>query len=512
MPVVEPQVDREKLAEVLAEGSESEVVEFKRSCNLDERHDIVMLAAEVGAMQMPVDGGYIGLGFQDDGSVADGLSEAEARLLDPATIRDKLLPYLPEPLELLAAVHEIDGKRAGLIYVAPSSDGFSIFEKDGSYYDAKGQEQRRFRAGEVFARHGTASERWNQRDIARIRQRLVEQERERWAVELRRDLPNLGLAAEAQQLSEAPAAALVWQMDGETFVATVIEQLRRGDDVPLSLLLTSLPVEAATLLRRPGGEEQLAVLLDRLTCLAATFLVIRRADLFERIIETLFEIYLLGFNEHGIARGDLTLNAPALWLMIVVRVTALGGLAVRQRRWSVLPELVLRRGEGYEWIPARYWLDHGRVMAARGGLLEREKNGQTVNLPLLALVRREVDRLACLRPDRHGEDEEILNSLCQFDFVASLIAIDRHANVRAASYPNFARFYTRRTEPIVVQLIEGGDLRETIFPPSDQDLADVIRALDQQAGQESWRYAGWDGFEDRRVLAFLEEHPPTQPS
>ena len=246
MPVVEPQVDREKLAEVLAEGSESEVVEFKRSCNLDERHDIVMLAAGVGAMQMPVDGGYIGLGFHDDGSVADGLSEAEARLLDPATIRDKLLPYLPEPLELLAAVHEIDGKRAGLIYVAPSSDGFSIFEKDGSYYDAKGQEQRRFRAGEVFARHGTASERWNQRDIARIRQRLVEQERERWAVELRRDLPNLGLAAEAQQLSEAPAAALVWQMDGETFVATVIEQLRRGDDVPLSLLLTSLPVEAAT--------------------------------------------------------------------------------------------------------------------------------------------------------------------------------------------------------------------------------------------------------------------------
>lgn len=114
-------------------------------------------------------------------------------------------------------------------------------------------------------------------------------------------------------------------------MATVIEQLRRGDEIPLSLLLTNLPGEAATLLRRPAGEEQLAVLLDRLTCLAASFVVIRRTDLFQRVIETLFEIYLLGFDEHGVARRDLLLSAPAFWLMVVVRVTALGGLAVRQR-------------------------------------------------------------------------------------------------------------------------------------------------------------------------------------
>lgn len=163
-------------------------------------------------------------------------------------------------------------------------------------------------------------------------------------------------------------------------------------------------------------------------------------------------------------------------------------------------------------VPARYWLDHGRVMAVRAGLLEREENSQKVNLPLLALVRREVERLACLRQDRPAEDEEVLNSLCQFDFLTALIEIDRHADVSAASYPNFARFYTRRTEPIIVQLTEGGELRETVFPRGDQDLADVLRALDQLAGQVSRGYAGWDGFEDRRSLAFLEERPPTDPS
>lgn len=324
--------------------------------------------------------GYIVLGLADDGRLV-GLGDAEVRRLDPAAIGDKLARYLTQT-DVLAAVHEIeehagDLKPVALLYVHPSRDALAIFEADGTYPGPDGRERARFRKGEVFARHGTKTERWNQSDIVQVRERIRAQERERWAMELRADLPNLGLAAEAQRLAHAPAAALVWQMDGAAFVQTVIEQLRRDDDIPLTLLLTSVPGDASELLTRPDGQEPLSVLLDRLACLGATMLVIDRPALFDRVVQVLWTIYVLGLDEHGVTRRGLTVAAPVLFLTVLVRVVALGALAVRLRRWTEVRQLVLRRGEGYEWIPGRTWLTHASVMAARSDVLvERQAAGR----------------------------------------------------------------------------------------------------------------------------------------
>lgn len=412
-------MDREKFAEVLAEGSESEAVEWKARGDLNDREVLVDLAAEVAAMQLRPDGGYVVLGLADDGKLV-GLGDAEVRRLDPAAIGDKLRRYLTQT-DVLAAVHEVeddagDLKRVALLYVHPSRDALAIFEADGTYTGPNGRERARFRKGEVFARHGTKSERWSQSDIGQVRERIRSQERERWAMELRADLPNLGLAAEAQRLADAPAAALVWQMDGAAFVQTVIEQLRRDDDIPLTLLLTSVPGDASELLTRPDGQESLRVLLDCLVCLGATVLVIDRPGLFDRVVDTLWAIYVLGLDEHGVTRRGLAVPAPALFLSVLVRVMALGALAVRLRRWTQVRQLILRRGEGYDWIPGRTWLTHASVMAARSDLLvERQASGEAETLSVIALARRETERLDCLRPDRCANDEVVLDSLCQFD-------------------------------------------------------------------------------------------------
>lgn len=512
MPVVEARVDREKLAEVLAEASESEAVEWKARGDLNDRQVLVDLAAEVAAMQLRPDGGYVVLGLADDGTVL-GLGDAEVRLLDPAIIGDKLRRYLTQT-EVLVAIHEVeddsgDRKRVALLYVHPSRDALAVFEADGTYPGPDGGQRVRFRKGDVFARHGTKSERWNQADIAQVRRRIRSQEREQWAAEIRADLPNLGLAAEAQRLADAPAAALIWQMDGATFEQTVIEQLRRGDEIPLTLLLTSMPRDASELLTRPDGQEPLSVLLDRLACLGATALVIDRPALLDRAAQTLWAIYLLGLDEHGVSRGGLAVPAPVLFLAVLVRVMALGALAVRMRRWPEVRQLVLRRGQGYEWIPGRIWLTHASVMAARSDLLvKRTASGATETLSVIALARREIERLACLRPDHGAGDEAILDSLCQFDLAANLILIDDEGGPGRGGALHFARFYTTRSEPLVLALIEGGSARQALFPRPDDELANVLRVLGEQAGQQAWRYAGWDGFEDQRILRFLQAHPP----
>jgi hypothetical protein len=93
-----------------------------------------------------------------------------------------------------------------------------------------------------------------------------------------------------------------------------------------------------------------------------------------------------------------------------------------------------------------------------------------------------------------------------------LAALAAMADARSAEttyfYTNFARFYAHRTEPIVVRLLRDANLREAIFPLDDDALAASLRVIDRMASREGFRYAGWDGFQDNRVVRFLEDHPP----
>jgi hypothetical protein len=116
-----------------------------------------------------ITGGYILVGADDNGQPAGDVEHPE--LFDPATLHAKLAKYLPRPFEIRSATHRHQGQSYTLIYVVPHPDGFCVFEQDGAYPDGK-RPSLAFRAGEVFARHGTSSERWNQRDAAVIKQRL----------------------------------------------------------------------------------------------------------------------------------------------------------------------------------------------------------------------------------------------------------------------------------------------------------------------------------------------------
>lgn len=86
-------------------------------------------------------------------------------------MHDKLAKYLPKPFEIRAAIHTYRSQSYALIYVMPHPDGLCVFERDGRYLD-RDKQVTVFRAGDVFARHGTRSERWNQQDIAVLTERL----------------------------------------------------------------------------------------------------------------------------------------------------------------------------------------------------------------------------------------------------------------------------------------------------------------------------------------------------
>lgn len=493
MPTIEPTVSEEKLRQLLDEGHESDLLDFKDTCNLDETRDRVELAKDIGAMQ--VDGGYIVIGADEHGKPT-GLINAElAAMLDESVIRKKVLKYLPEPLEIRAATHRIGEALLAVVYVGPNPNGMAIFRADGNHPGGQA-----FRMGDVFVRHGTSSERWQQHDIARIYIRAVAALKETWRAEVADSIrQSVNAGQHAQELGSAPSEALDWRLDADTFASTAIEQLRRGDDIPLRLALDRIEVDAGALYST-GFAEEMGTLLDRLTCLAALFIRIGRVEWLEEVVQRLLAIYAIPMQASPVVQDQ---HAATLWLAIAERVESLGALAVRRRLWDIVRRLGLLKTPGRQEY-YRYLLRHVVVRSGNAGLLEpKERKG----VSLVSLARAVVERLDCLRPGLSKSDERILDSICQFDFLAALAAIaDRGEVDTAVFYTSFAYFFSERTEPIIERLLEDPQLRNQIFPGSDTDLAAALQLVSRYATSEGFRFSGWDGISSREILDFIRRH------
>jgi len=504
MVIVEPLVSEEKLRQLLDEQAESAALDYKAICDLREKADTVELAKDVGAMQ--VAGGYIVIGADNNGRPTNGVAAERVALFDEATLRAKLRKWLPEPLDLLAAAHEIDGSKVVLIYVGANPDGFAVFQADGQYVVGS-KEKTAFRKGDVFARHGSASEPWSQADIRPVIDRLIASRKEDWRRGLAADLARVEAGSEARRLADAPAQTLTWNLDASSFEGAIIEQLRTADDIPLRLLLERFPAEAATLARDEERVADLPTLFDRLACIGGLGLRLERQEVVRALIMAAGRVYDVGFALEREGRGA-AIDGAGYWLGMIERVIVLGALAVRMKAWPVVRELALRRGESDDWRHDRSWLRHALTMAARAKLFVETEKGRDVERSILSLAHRVAANEPCLRPDVPADDEALLDSICQFDALAALAMISETRAISGSRfYPNFARFYSHRTEPAFARLLSDPAMRAAIFPLSDDDLASALRGLDEVAQRESFRYAGWDGFTDERILRWLDMHP-----
>jgi hypothetical protein len=169
LPTWAGSVDAEALAQLLALGGERDWLDYKRRCDLSETREVVEIVKDMGAMM--VTGGYLVIGADDQGQPSGEPERLD--LFDPAKLHAKAAKYISGPFELRVGIHQYQGQSFVLIYVAPHSDGFCVFTASGNYTEpGKGQRQA-FKAGEVYARHGTSSQPWNQHDITAIKQRLA---------------------------------------------------------------------------------------------------------------------------------------------------------------------------------------------------------------------------------------------------------------------------------------------------------------------------------------------------
>ena len=502
--VLEPVVNREKLRELLALETEYPTLDFKSGCDLGKTRDRVELAKDVGAMS--VRGGFLVIGVDGQGKPTGDLTVEQAKLFDEAQLRPRLLRWLPGSLEICSQIHEVDGSQVVLMHVSPNPAGCAFFRADGQYDQAGKTPKVVFREGEVFHRDGTQSVRLNHHGLEQVIRQRVERERDRWKVEhsesFQRLADQLRAGAAGQHVAQGPAAEFNLALESGVLVEAAIELLRANDDIPLRRLLT----RAVPHLRAPfrsDDQEGVVGLLDRLTCLAAVFLELDRHKWFQRVIDTLASVYGVGFeNEPPIVNAPPRRSAM-LWLAIIERVIALGALAVRRDDWWAVRELAAQRNPDMDGMHTT-WLRHAMTMASRAELLTPRDGSQEVLDSLLSRARNVARGLKPLRPDVEPENEKILTSLAQFDFLAGLVIMADNDNKRGI-VPNFARLNTERTNLIAQRLLRDPKMRKMIYPGDDFQFAVALHTIDLAAQRAGFWYDGWEGYTPD-VIAFIHRH------
>ena len=503
MPGHGDQVSFDRLRQLLDHG-EGVDLDFKRACNLNTRSELLAITKDVAAFAAT--GGHIVVGVNEDGTPSGLFGAGDSRLFDEATLRSKIAPtFLPDTISITTAIHELNGAPVAIVYIAPHSDGFIVLQRDGDFTDTTGQQRQEFRAGDVYVRRGSSSRVWNHDEASAALERAMNLRRERWRRELTEDLAGIGLGRQAQAIAGGPAAAFTWQLDNDAFAATVIELLRAGDDIALSLGFDAVRRDAAAAYQE-AQLDTLDTVIDRLTSAAAIGISVERPLLRTRAVDGLLQVYNLAYDANGRPRSIPNgIPAPLLWLHVITRVYGLGSLAVRKMAWPTVAELALQRASGDDYYTN--WLRQTLTSASRAHLLQSREDDRQIELSLLALAAEQVDRLSPLRPDLPAGDEAIINSLTQFDLLSILSAISSAGSLNARSwYTNFARYDWTRSEPALVELLGDEDMRREIFPSNDAELAAAINEVSRMASQEGFRFAVWNGWRSDVVQRFLADH------
>lgn len=219
--------------------------------------------------------------------------------------------------------------------------------------------------------------------------------------------------------------------------------------------------------------------------------------LWNELIDAMLRVYQLGVpQEHRLGYPQ---EPEAVWMARVAqRVLILGAVAHRLRRYSFIPNLILQ--SPVEQRPSNYWLRYAVTMASRGEVADVFK-GKSLIGPASEVVR----GLPAVWGLFNENMDEVVNHMCQFDFLACVITIVSTQDATRC-YPNFGGYFSHRTEPVVRSLVKHEPVRAAIGDVTDQQLAQILLVIDSIASKAFFSIAGWDGYEDNSVRDFLNAH------
>ncbi|MBE1515180.1 AlbA family DNA-binding domain-containing protein [Nesterenkonia halotolerans] len=499
--IVEGRTDREKLVELLTFPEETHL-EFKKDLNLGDPEAKLKFVKDAVAILNTFPGGYILVGVSDQGELALPVGSIKDRAsYDSARLHDLVRGYIDGQFSVIPAIHEIDDHEVVLIYLEHPRDGLPIpFSKLAQYPDRNNPKNQKvvFQPGELWLREGARNvplrhAHWN--TLLAERDRRIREDARSTVDSIIQDLAT-ALREGGVSLGSGSLLPLTTEMSDAAFTETVVTYLEAGKDLRLS----QFTGQALSVLSSSDDHGRESI-LNKVTCVAAQAMYYERYDLLRKVLSGLVETYT-----------PLTSSQAVQRLEIVNRLYVLGSLAVRQKQWAIIKDLVLQPyADPYGSYVYASWIRHGQVAASREGLFPKD-NGSM----MITAARQLMSEHSFLRPDlpdsaipianKLADDDVLFNSLCQFDILYCVI-IENDPEDNGGAYPASSSMNQYRSDPAFVLLGSDADARKQMFPDgTDAEIAEAILTVFKVAKRESYGYGGHWWELPRLTQQFVQDH------
>lgn len=238
--------------------------------------------------------------------------------------------------------------------------------------------------------------------------------------------------------------------------------------------------------------------LNKLTIMAWEMVENEMPAGFKDAVKELAKIYRLP--------SDLSVpHAAYVWEEVMKRVYILGGLAVEHGAYAQVPTLAKKEPNDDDYWRASLWARHCLTMLSR----HKRLRGKSLCVMTLDFLQ-EAEYFVTLFGYGDSAIDRATNAVCQFDFLQCMITATS-ADSLEACYPSFGAYYRTRVEPLVVDLLRGGDSRAALAEATDNDVANLIQDLNAYAWRE-FRLTGWDGREWKEsTVELIKQHATAKP-
>lgn len=447
-----------KIRSLLGQGSEYEKLDYKRTLDITDKHSVIEIAKDIAAM-LSSEGGSILVGADDSGVQVSDLTDAEYDKFDETKLRNALKKYITEPINVVCSMAKVDGFNHLLIECGDYPNGFVVFKIDGQYRDAAGKDKLAFRQGEVFVRHGSASERWEQHDIERILKAQIAKQKSAWLKDAELIIARMG------------SGTVTPSLESEAHLKQIITDFKKKlSDNTLNL-----------------SEIENAV--SDVSLIAVTAVSEDNEKLFKDSVAAIMVLYKAGFDHRGNWRLNNTFNPVDLWHEILLRAPIIGGFCIENKKYLWAKYLVLQKVPGDDGRHFSNWYRHALTMASRSNKFIDSKDGKKNQLLSLSVDITQND--GQFKQATNWSADEAITYCVQFDYFASMIALDDiQAIDSSAFYTSFAFFNKDLIMQLLVDLLLDNAVKKSVFKSSDEHLAFIIQKIDELASGEN--FFGWD--------------------
>jgi hypothetical protein len=466
----------DKLIENLGVPEETHL-DLKASVDLDSAEGRLKFVKDAVTMSNRPPGGYILIGVDDFGKPCMSTGTiSDRKRFDGARLGDLIRAYIEGEIHLRVQIHEYKDSEIVMVFVPGHRDGLPVpMNRDGKYADpVTGKERIVFRQGDLFVREGAANVRIRHAHWADVLSEYAKQVRDE-ANSLAQALLREFVAQRSESRDNSGgkvAIPLLVDMVDNTFTDAMVALVEAGNDVRLRQFLRALKKSVSS----NSSLTACITALDKWAIFCAQALDFERPHLVESAIDVLHEAY-----SHLAVGLDVTRKR----LEVVIRIYALGSMAIRSKAWATVHSLAMQPVSSSPFDSAYVyssWIRHAQVDASRANLTKNNRGLISAARELMvdhAAIRPDVGDDEIPPADEAAADDVLLNSLCQFDIVYCFI-VAAEGIAHGSGYPSSAAFDEGRTKPIARTIVADPTVRGRLFPSSDgvqiaAALADVYQ-------------------------------------